>query len=221
MATYLVTGCGRGIGLAMTKTLLARGERVIGTARDGQPPVAHEAFELLKFDTRDHAAITAAAASVDEPIDVLINNAGIIGPRTNSSLDADFESFAEVLDVNVLGPLRVIQAFLPLLRRATGAKIMTISSQLGGTTFPGTDRIAYRTSKAAVNKVMQCVAADLAKDGIAVVVTHPGWVRTDMGGTGASLSPEESAAGMIKVIDELTIETTGRFMNWDGTERSW
>lgn len=221
MATYLVTGCGRGIGLAMTKALLARGERVIGTARDGQSPVAHEAFDLLTFDTRDHAAITAAAASVDEPIDVLINNAGIIGPRTESSLDADFASFAEVLDVNVLGPLRVVHAFLPLLRRATRAKIMTISSQLGGTTFPGTDRIAYRTSKAAVNKVMQCVAADLAKEGIAVVVTHPGWVRTDMGGAGASLSPEESAAGMIKVIDELTIERTGRFMNWDGTERSW
>jgi NAD(P)-dependent dehydrogenase (short-subunit alcohol dehydrogenase family) len=133
----------------------------------------------------------------------------------------DFAGFAEALDVNVLGPLRVLHAFLPLLRRATAAKVMTISSQLGSTTYPGSDRIAYRTSKAAVNKLMQGVASDLAKEGIAVVITHPGWVRTDMGGAGADLEPEESAIGLIHVVDALTIEKTGRFVNWDGTERPW
>lgn len=221
MTTYLITGCGRGVGLAMTHALLARGDRVLGTLRSGQAPVTHENFRPLTFDVRDEGAIKAAAVHVDEPINVLINNAGIVGPRTSSTLEMDFVGFAEALDVNVLGPLRVLHAFLPLLRRATAAKVMTISSQLGSMTYPGSDRIAYRTSKAAVNKLMQGVASDLAKEGIAVVITHPGWVRTDMGGAGADLEPEESAIGLIHVVDALTIEKTGRFVNWDGTERPW
>lgn len=221
MITCLVTGCGRGIGLALTTALLARGDRVIGSTRSNDPPLEHERFVPLRFDVRDEGALRAAAASIDEPIDVLINNAGISGPRTASALEMDFPKFAETLDVNVLGPLRVVHAFLPLLRRAKAAKIMTLSSQLGGMTFPGSDRIAYRTSKAALNKVMQGLAEDLAPEGIAVVMVHPGWVRTDMGGARGALSPEESAAGLLEVVDRLTIATTGRFVNWDGSPRPW
>lgn len=221
MTTYLITGCGRGVGLAMTRTLLARGDRVIGTLRSGPLPVEHENFKALMFDVRDADAINAAAASMDEPIDVLINNAGMMGPRTSSTLEMDFGGFAETLDVNVLGPLRVVHAFLPHLLRATRAKAMTISSQLGSMAFPGSDRMAYRASKAALNKVMQGVASDLGREGIAVVTTHPGWVRTDMGGAGASLAPEESAAGLIAIVDALSMDSTGRFINWDGTERAW
>lgn len=225
MTTYLITGCGRGIGLAMTNALLARGDRVIGSLRSGPSPVTHENFQQLTFDVSDEAAINAAASSLDEPIDVLINNAGIMGPRTPSALEMDFAGFAEVLDVNVLGPLRVVHAFLPHLRKAAShsgsAKVMTVSSQMGGMTLLGSDRIAYRSSKAAVNKVMQGVTIDLEKEGIAVLLTHPGWVRTDMGGGSAAVSPEESAAGLINVTDALTMETTGRFVNWDGSERPW
>jgi len=225
MTTYLITGCGRGIGLAMTKALLERGDRVIGSLRSGSAPVTHDNFQQLTFDVCDEAAINAAASGLDEPINVLINNAGIMGPRTSSALEMDFAGFAEVLDVNVLGPLRVVHAFLPHLRKAASkhgsAKVMTVSSQMGGMTMPGSDRIAYRTSKAAVNKVMQGVAADLEKEGIAVLLTHPGWVRTDMGGGSAALSPDESAAGLINVVDALTIESTGSFVNWDGSERPW
>ncbi len=221
MANILVTGCGRGVGLALTRALLARGDVVYGSVRSGEAPVQHANFHLLTFDVRDEAAIKAAAATVDTPIDVLINNSGIIGPRTSNALEMDFPGFADVLDVNVLGPLRVVHAFLPHLRRAKGAKVMTVSSQMGGMTYQGSDRIAYRTSKAAVNKVMQGVATDLASEGIAVVLTHPGWVRTDMGGGSAAISPEESAAGLIKVIDDLDVKKTGRFMNWDGSERVW
>jgi NAD(P)-dependent dehydrogenase (short-subunit alcohol dehydrogenase family) len=221
VSTYLVTGCGRGVGLALTKALLDRGDRVIGSIRRGEPPIAHERFRLLTFDVRDRGAIEAAASSVDEPIDVLINNAGVIGPPTSSALEMDFAGFADTLDVNVLGPLRVVHAFLPHLRKAKAAKVMTLSSQLGGTTFPGSDRIAYRASKAALNKVMQGLAYDLAKEGIAVVTAHPGWVRTDMGGRGADIDPAESAAGLVGVVDRLTLETTGRFVNWDGSLRPW
>jgi NAD(P)-dependent dehydrogenase (short-subunit alcohol dehydrogenase family) len=219
--TYLVTGCGRGIGLAMTEELLARGDRVIGSVRGGQAAVEHRNFRQLTFDVRDDAAVKAAAGQVDEPIDVLVNNAGIMGPITGSVLEMDFAGFKDALDVNVLGSLRVTHAFLPHLREANHAKIMAISSQLGSMSYPGSDRAAYRASKAALNKMMQGVALDLEKEGIAVVVVHPGWVRTDMGGKSADLSAKESASALIKILDKLTIKTTGRFMNWDGTERPW
>ncbi len=221
MTTYLITGCGRGVGLAMTRALLARGDMVYGSIRGGAAPLEHPQFKPLIFDVRDEAAIKAAAAGIEGPVDVLVNNAGIIGPSTANALEMDFPGFADLLDVNVLGPLRVIHAFLPHLRRARAAKVMTVSSQMGGMTYPGSDRIAYRTSKAAVNKLMQGVAEDLAKEGIAMVVTHPGWVRTDMGGANAAIAPEESAAGLIKVMDALDVAHTGRFMNWDGSQRGW
>lgn len=221
MTTYLITGCGRGIGLAMTRALLARGDRVFGSVRTGPAPIQHEHFKLLTFDVCDEHAIRAAAASVQEPINVLVNNAGVIGPQTSKALEVGAADFMEVLEVNVLGPLRVMQCFLSHLRQAKAAKIMTVSSQLGDMKYPGSDRIAYRSSKAAVNKLMQGVASDLARENIAVVITHPGWVRTDMGGTSADLEPEESANGLIEVADALTLETTGRFLNWDGTRRSW
>ncbi len=221
MSTVLITGCGRGVGLAMTKAYLERGDTVLGAMRGDTAPVEHERFKLLNFDVRDEGAIKWAAADIDQPIDILINNAGIIGPVTPNALEMDFPAFADVLDVNVLGPLRVVHAFLPQLRKAKAAKIMTVSSQMGGMTYGGSGRIAYRASKAAVNKVMQGVAEDLAKEGIAVVLTHPGWVRTDMGGSGADISPEDSAAGLMKVIDDLDVSRTGRFMNWNGSERPW
>ena len=221
MGTYLVTGCGRGVGLALTRRLLDRGDRVIGSVRSGDAPVTHDRFRLATFDVRDQAAIATAAAAIDEPVDVLVNNAGIIGPRTPSALEMDFAGFADALDVNVLGTLRVVHAFLPHLRSAKGAKVMTLSSQLGSSAFPGSDRIAYRASKAALNRVMQGLAYDLAKEGIAVVTVHPGWVRTDMGGSSAEIEPEESAAGLLDIVARLTVATTGRFVNWDGSSRAW
>jgi NAD(P)-dependent dehydrogenase (short-subunit alcohol dehydrogenase family) len=220
MSTYLITGCGRGIGLAMAERLLERGDDVIGSIRNGTPSLKHERFKALMFDVRDQEAIDAAAASIEGPVDVLVNNAGISGPITSGSL-ADVDEFAETLDVNVLGPLRVTQSFLPLLKRSGAGKIMMLSSQLGGMTYPGSGHIAYRASKAALNKLSQGLAADLAGEGIAVVIAHPGWVRTDMGGPSASLDPDQSASGLIKLIDELTLGTTGRFLNWDGSEREW
>ena len=172
--------------------------------------------------TFDEAAIKAAASRIDEPIDVLINNVGVIGPLTPNALEMDFAGFAETLDIDVLGPLRIVHAFLPHLRRAKAGKIVAISSQLGGMTYPGSDRIAYRAAKAALNKVMQGVAEDLAPEGIAVVIVHPpGWVKTDMGGSRASIEPAESAAGLIEVVDRLTVASTGRFVNWDGSARAW
>ena len=214
---------GRGIGQELARVLLHRGDRVVGTLRDlGKIPsewsdfMASRQLRLLALDVRDGASIREAAASLDEPIDVLVNNAGIIGPQRQSTLDMDFEGFLETLNVNTLGPLRVTQAFLPHLRRAKAAKIITISSRMGSLSHAKSDRIAYRASKAAVNKVMQGVATDLRPEGIIAVSVHPGWVQTDMGGSSADITVEESAAGLLKLTDGLTLEDTGGFFDWSG-----
>lgn len=223
MSTILITGIGRGIGLELARAFLLRGERVIGTLRDpDKAPDALNAFiasgslQLIALDVRDGASIAAAARQIDEPIDVLLNNAGIIGPQRQSTLDMDFDGFLETLQVNTLGPLRIAQAFLPNLKRAKQARIVTISSRMGSLSHAKSDRIAYRASKAAVNKIVQGLATDLQPEGIIAIAVHPGWVRTDMGGSGADIAVEESAAGLIRLIDGLSLEQTGGFFDWTG-----
>jgi NAD(P)-dependent dehydrogenase (short-subunit alcohol dehydrogenase family) len=223
VGTYLITGIGRGIGRELARVLLRRGDRVVGTLRDLSQSqtewnefIAGGQLRLLALDVRDGASIHEAAASLDEPVDVLINNAGIIGAQRQTTLDMDFEGFLETLNVNTLGPLRVTQAFLPQLRRAKTAKIIAISSRMGSLSHAKSDRIAYRASKAAVNKLMQGLATDLRSEGITAISVHPGWVQTDMGGSGADITVEESAAGLLKLIDGLTLEDTGGFFDWSG-----
>ncbi|MBM6595879.1 SDR family oxidoreductase [Microvirga pudoricolor] len=222
--TFLITGAGRGIGAEITRVLLGRGDRVIATLRDTSAvpqdwgkDIDAGRLTLVPLDVRDGASIVAAARMIDEPVHALINNAGIIGPRSPSTLDVDFDGFLETLAVNTLGPLRMVQAFLPHLRRAGGAKIVTLTSRMGSMSHAKSDRIAYRASKAAANKIVQGLATDLLDEGIISVAMHPGWVRTDMGGTGADIAVEESAAGIVRVIDGLTLAETGSFINYDGS----
>ena len=172
----------------------------------------------------DEQAVVASVAAHRAQwgrLDVLVNNAGIIGPDRQSTLDMDFPGFLETLDTNTLGPLRVTQAILPLLKKSGAPRIVTVSSMMGSLSYKKSDKIAYRASKAAVNKVMQGLGTDLHEDGIATLTLHPGWVRTDMGGSGADIDVSESADGIVKLIDTLTISNSGRFMNYDGTERAW
>jgi NAD(P)-dependent dehydrogenase (short-subunit alcohol dehydrogenase family) len=226
LTTILITGTNRGIGLEMAKQALARGWTVYGSARDvvSDPDAhicEHPKFHDLKFDVTDHAAVRAVAASVSEPIDILINNAGSIGPERQSTLDMDFDGFAQTFVINTLAPLAVSQAFLPHLRRSTNPRILTVSSWMGSLSHAKSDRIAYRASKAAVNKVMQGLATDLAPMGVAVAMLHPGWVRTDMGGAGADIDVGTSAGGILKLAESLTLEGTGQFYNWDGSALDW
>jgi NAD(P)-dependent dehydrogenase (short-subunit alcohol dehydrogenase family) len=120
-----------------------------------------------------------------------------------------------------IGPLRVVQAFLKNLRAAGGAKIMTVTSQLGASTWPYGGMYAYSSSKAGVNRVMQIMARDLAGEGVIASMVHPGWVKTDMGGPGADITPQESAAGIRRVIAGLTAADTGKFYKWNGDIHPW
>ncbi|WP_306046629.1 SDR family NAD(P)-dependent oxidoreductase [Nioella sp. MMSF_3534] len=217
-ATHVViTGGSRGIGRQMAEMALERGWRVTVTTRDGNAP---EGAAQAVIDVTDHAALADFAAAIG-PVDILINNAGIIGPARQSTLDMDFAGFAQTLAVNTLAPLAVAQALLPNLRAAPAARILSVSSLMAWMGYAKSDRIAYRASKAALNKVMQGLATDLSPEGIAVALVDPGWVRTDMGGPEADLDPETVAAGILTLAERLTLQDTGNFFRYDGQQRAF
>lgn len=225
MTTILITGAGRGIGFELARQSLAKGWRVFGSVRseDAAARLTEALSDItpLIFDVADGAAVDKAAVSIDEPIDVLVNNAGVIGPSRQSTLDMDFHGFETTLAINTIAPLRVAQAFLPLVRKSKAGRIVTITSQMGRLSSTASDRIAYRASKAAVNKVFQGLASDLRREDISVLLVHPGWVQTDMGGQSASITPEDSASGILALIDRMDMSMSGHFIDWDGVERGW
>jgi NAD(P)-dependent dehydrogenase (short-subunit alcohol dehydrogenase family) len=229
MSHWLIAGASRGIGLELARQLALRGERVTASVRsengcaalrDAIGPLGDKG-RILIFDTRDEAQIRTAATEMSEPIDALIANAGAYGPQRQSSLDMDFSGVLDLIDVNTLGPLRVVQAFLPLVRQGERPRVAIISSVLGSMALEGTFNVGYRVSKAGLNKIAQCLADDLKPEGIAVISMHPGWVRTDMGGPDAPLGVEESAAGIIRVVDGLTLAGTRRYLDYKGSEIDW
>jgi NAD(P)-dependent dehydrogenase (short-subunit alcohol dehydrogenase family) len=231
MTTILITGANRGIGLALAEAAVKRGDRVIATMRDPfklpdlLKTAPKEQMVVIGMDVTDQKAIVRAATSLREPIDMLINNAGISGHRSSGTIDMDLDDFLQVLRVNTLAPLAISRAFLPHLEQSKRPRILTISTQMAALTGSGylvaSDRMSYRASKTAVNKIMQGLAIDLKPKGIPVALVHPGWVRTDMGGGAADLSPEESANGILALGDGLTIEKTGGFFRWDGSVHPW
>jgi NAD(P)-dependent dehydrogenase (short-subunit alcohol dehydrogenase family) len=210
--TILITGASRGIGAALRHQMMARGDEVIGTARDPGPGAG-----LRQADMADAAQVARLADGI-EALDLLVCNAGIF-PDRGHRLDDGYppEVWAEAFAVNVTGVYLTIRALLPALRAATG-RVAIISSQMASDTKAPGGSYIYRASKAAVLNLGRNIAADLKDEGLAVGIFHPGWVRTDMGGGGAALSPDEAARGLIARFDALTPETTGRFLTWDGRE---
>jgi len=198
-ANYLVTGANRGLGLEFARQYLADGWQVYAACRD--PGSASELRHLadasdhmlrtLSVNVTDPASIKAAAGELDgQDIDLLLNNAGIGGPRGQTIGNIDYEAWAKVLDVNTMGPMRVSEAFVDHVARSERKLIVTLTSGMGSLaddTSGGS--IAYRSSKAAVNMVMRSLASDLAPLGITCVVVNPGCVQTDMGGRHATLTP--------------------------------
>lgn len=213
-----ITGCGRGIGAALTRDALTRGWQVSGTIRDHSDPFAGAAT-LYQVEMADPAAIATQLRNVVGPIDILINNAGVIGPDRQSTLDMDFEGFAETMAINVFAPLAVTQALIP--RMSTGARVLALSSQMAWMGYAKSDRIAYRASKSALNKLFQGLATDLAPQGIAVGLIDPGWVQTDMGGSEAALRPEVVAQGILDLATTLTLDGSGKFYRYTGEERAF
>jgi len=227
MPTVLITGANRGLGLEFARQYAADGWHVIATCRD--PANARDlkkmdgSIEIHALDVTDHAQVQDLARTLKrKAIDLLLNSAGIYGPRPVPFGDVDYEAWAEVFNVNAMAPLKVCECFVDHVARSDLKLMVAVSSRMGS--IGGNDTGAsyiYRSSKAALNQVMKTLSIDLAPREITVVVLHPGWVRTDMGGPSAQIDALESVTGMHKVIAGLDRADNGRFFNYDGTEIPW
>jgi NAD(P)-dependent dehydrogenase (short-subunit alcohol dehydrogenase family) len=240
MPTILITGTSRGLGLECVRQYAAADWQVLACARrpaDSVDLVALAAdypqrIRLLTLDVTDHAAVDRLAVALEAtPIDVLLNSAGTMGSGSfardglafGSFGNSDFEDWAQVFRLNVLGSMKMAEAFVTHVARSEQKKIVTLTSMLGSV---ANNRIgglyAYRASKAAVNAIMKSMSIDLAKShGIAATALHPGWVRTELGGPNADIDAATSVAGMRRVIDALTLANAGRFWVYDGSELPW
>ncbi len=220
MSTVLITGANRGIGLEFCRQLTARGDTVIAACR--KPSAALSALPVEVIDGVDVSDDAAVAGLVEKlsgrAIDVLINNAGVLVPTGLDSLD--FDVIRRQLEINSLGPLRVTAALRGNL--SAGSKVAIITSRMGSiadNTSGG--HYGYRMSKAAVNMAGKSLALDLAGDGVAVVLLHPGWVRTDMTANNGLIDTDESVAGLLSRIDGLTQAQSGTFWHTSGEALRW
>lgn len=232
MQTICITGANRGIGLAFVRGYLEKGARVFGTVRNrnDENVIALEAeyperFTALSMDVADRESVVRGAGklgSETDRLDILINNAGISTFDNERRVeDISEENIQRVFDVNTVGPLRVVQAVIPLLRKSKAGKVAMISSTGGSIAHQQAGRVVpYCVSKAGLNMLTKLLYFHLREERISTVALHPGWVRTDMGGSGGALSPEESVAGMMTVIDGLTTESK-LFVDYRGEELPW
>ena len=220
MTTILITGANRGIGLALAKQAAARGDRVIGTARDPDAAlelVGIDGVTVCALDVTDMASIERLAGDTDEAIDLLVLNAGVLNSYGGIDDAAhDIDAWCSVLMTNVAGPYLVARALLPNVERGAGKKIAILSSNMGSSASAGGSAYPYRASKAAASNIAINLATELKPRGIAVGSYHPGWVRTGMGGSGAAISVEESAEGLLKRFDALGPATSGVFEDYSG-----
>jgi len=225
LPTVLVTGANRGIGLEFVKSFAADGWRVHACARNVEKAKEVRALEgdvvCHKLDVTNGLKVASLARSMaEEPIDILINNAGQRGPKTSFGA-TDYDAWASVLLVNTLAPLRLVERFIGHVEKSERKLVVNISSRLGSIAECSGDDYIYRSSKAALNMVTKTLSRDLQDRGVTVVSIHPGWVRTDMGGSAAAISPGESVAGIRKLLDGLTAKESGGFFNFDGTPLEW
>ena len=206
----VITGANRGVGRALADAYRTRGDRVTGTARNGSCDIA--------LDVTDPASVAGMAARLaGDPVDLLVCNAGVLLDR-HEMLDGGYDAglWAQTFAVNVTGAFLTVQALLPSLRAARAAKVAIISSQMGSSQRAHGSSLIYRASKAAATNLACNLATLLKPEGIAVGSYHPGWVRTDMGGGGADIAPDEAAEGLVARFDALSLGTTGCFETWDG-----
>lgn len=227
MTTVLITGANRGIGLELTRHYAASGARVHATCRKPSEADDLRAVEgdvhVHTLDTTHHDELATLAKTIDEPVDIVIANAGIYGPHRGSQsfTDLDAEAVRQTMEVNLVGTIATLQHFLPHAKKSEGKKLVAISSKVGSIADASGGAIAYRTSKTALNMAMCCAAHELKEDGIAVGSLHPGWVRTDMGGPNGLIEADESARGLADVIDALEPGDKATFKDYKGDTIPW
>ncbi|GGP24104.1 SDR family oxidoreductase [Silvimonas iriomotensis] len=226
MRTVFITGAGRGIGLELATQYLQDNWRVIATARDASLALKTlqaawpDQLRVVLLDVTDWPAVAALGQTLSaERIDLVINNAGYYGGNRQELGHTDVETWLNTLAIDTIAPVKVVEALLP--RLSADAKIASLSSKMGSIADNHSGAAYhYRSAKAGLNAAMKSLALDLGKRHT-VLVFHPGWVQTDMGGPGALVSPEESVAGIRRVIHQATPGDSGRFYNYDGSPLPW
>jgi NAD(P)-dependent dehydrogenase (short-subunit alcohol dehydrogenase family) len=236
MPTVLITGANRGLGLEFARQYVGEGWEVLATAR--KPEKSEELKKLSGADSRitlhaldiaKHESVGHLAHALDrKPIDVLILNSGVY-PREGQKIgQIDYEGWREAFETNVLGTTRVVEAVLENVAASGRKQIAAISTGMaslravqGGAVGQSGTSYQYRTTKTALNMAMSILAKELAPRGVSVVMFDPGWVKTDMGGPNAELTPAASISGMRKVLDANGMEISGKFLGHDGSVRPW
>ena len=231
MPTALVTGANRGLGLEWTRQYLAAGWRVIATCRHPesadalrQTVAGHGQAHVCRLDVTSVQDLRSLQMDLEtEPIDVLLNNAGVYLDKFDPGLGGlHFDAWERSFAVNTLGPARVTEAFLDNVARSERRLVVAITSHMGAIaeiTSPGA--YAYRASKAALNAVMKGMSLELMARGVGVLLLHPGWVKTRMGGPEGPLSPQQSVTGMRELVERFHLEQTGAFLRYNGTRIPW
>ena len=229
MATIMIVGATRGIGLELVRQYAAQGDDVIACARDtgaaellDEVAGANDNVGIERLDVAEPDLVTAAAERIGAvAIDTVIVVAGVLGGRHQSIDDLDVDAWHEALNANTIGPILVARAFKQNLVASGAGNLMILSSQLAASTWPFGGMYIYSTTKAAVGKAAKILSIDWKDDPIIVSVMHPGYVQTDMGGPNAEITPEESASGIRNVIAGLSPEDSGNFYKWNGDIHPW
>ena len=222
-STYLVTGASRGLGAEFVRQLRERGHTVVAAVRDPEKAraAARSGARVVQLDVDRPDTFDAFARTLDGPIDVLVNNAGIAADDA-SLRSLTSETMAGVFRTNVIGPALLTKALLPLLRRGRRKVVVDVSSSLGSlASTTGGFSYAYCASKAALNMLTVLMHNELSGDGFTVVALDPGWNRTDMGGTAAPLAPSDSVRSMVAILERLGPAGSGTFLGYDGKPRPW
>ena len=228
--TILITGANRGIGLELTEQFAADGWTVLACCRDtasaGALGALGERFDTIEvhaLDVTDYPQMRALSARLrDRPIDILLSNAGIYGPRGANFGAVEAEGWREVFEVNSIAPLMLVQAFVEQVAASEHKLVAVISSKMGSIDDNGSGgSYIYRSSKTAVNQVFKSLSIDLADRGVSAISLHPGWVQTDMGGADAETSVHDSAAGLKSILQSAGIEQSGQFLEYNGDPIPW
>jgi NAD(P)-dependent dehydrogenase (short-subunit alcohol dehydrogenase family) len=221
-----VTGANRGIGLEFVQQYAAEGADVIACCREPAKATALKAIKgnvrVMALDVADPKSVEALVRDLKgEPIDILINNAGVGGPRETPRGIIDLDGWLKIFAVNSIAPVMVAVALRDNLKAGHDKKLVTITSQLGSIADHGGGAFPYHASKAAVNSFMHGLSKAWAKNGVSVGIFHPGWVQTDMGGSGAPVTPQQSVTGLRARIAELNAKLSGTYRDYANKEIPW
>ena len=224
MKTVLIIGASRGLGLEFVRQYRHDGWLTLGTCRSPEQDalLTSVGATALRLDVGDENGFANLAKALDgRSIDLCIYNTGVSGPKSANVSAPEADAFDAVMHANVLGAMRAIPVVAPALARSNGT-FAFISSRMGSIgLMAGSGSVTYRASKAALNAVVKAASLEWGPKGVTCMTFHPGWVKTDMGGTGADIEPAVSIAGMRKVIANASPESNGRFFDYTGEELKW